>query len=458
MKEWRLVSIVLCATLVAACAEDGVESAPAENSREAGARTGGERTASRGSQERSAWGGQEAEKRQAGSTERSARGQGEQRDATAASGRLAGGGAAAGGGRSAEGRQGAGGRGAQAGGRQGAGGRGAQAGGRRGAGDRAAMMRRFQNRPVPVAVSTVHRGRVDAYYNTTTSLSAEEEAVVVARTTGVVEKIFVEEGDLVAAGDPLAQLDTRRLRLEVARTETNIRSLDRAFERSRQLMKTKMISPDAFDQAQFELEREEATLALQQYELEEATVRAPIVGRITVRHIKVGNTLSPNNEAFEIKSADTIEAVLNVPEKELAKMQVGQFARVRVDALESDYFEGVVDRIAPEVDATTGTFRVTVALVNARDLLKPGMFARVNVRYDSSDNALLVSREALVIQKDERSVFVVRDGLATRQEVTTGYSMDGNIEIKEGLTEGDEVVITGQGGLRDGASVRVVTL
>ena len=445
MKEWRLVSIVLCATLVAACAEDGVESAPAENSREAGARTGGERTASRGSQERSALGSQEAEKRQAGSTERSARGQGEQRDATGASGRLAGGGAAAGGGRSAEGRQGAG-------------GRGAQARGRRGAGDRAAMMRRFQNRPVPVAVSTVHRGRVDAYYNTTTSLSAEEEAVVVARTTGVVEKIFVEEGDLVAAGDPLAQLDTRRLRLEVARTETNIRSLDRAFERSRQLMKTKMISPDAFDQAQFELEREEATLALQQYELEEATVRAPIVGRITMRHIKVGNTLSPNNEAFEIKSADTIEAVLNVPEKELAKMQVGQFARVRVDALESDYFEGVVDRIAPEVDATTGTFRVTVALVNARDLLKPGMFARVNVRYDSSDNALLVSREALVIQKDERSVFVVRDGLATRQEVTTGYSMDGNIEIKEGLTEGDEVVITGQGGLRDGASVRVVTL
>ena len=274
MKVWRLVSIVLCATLVAACAEDGVESAPAENSREAGALTVGERTASRGSQERSALGSQEAEKRQAGSTERSARGQGEQRDATAASGRLAGGGAAAGGGRSAEGRQGAG-------------GRGAQAGGRRGAGDRAAMMRRFQNRPVPVAVSTVHRGRVDAYYNTTTSLSAEEEAVVVARTTGVVEKIFVEEGDLVAAGDPLAQLDTRRLRLEVARTETNIRSLDRAFERSRQLMKTKMISPDAFDQAQFELEREEATLALQQYELEEATVRAPIVGRITMRHIKV---------------------------------------------------------------------------------------------------------------------------------------------------------------------------
>ncbi len=139
-------------------------------------------------------------------------------------------------------------------------------------------------------------------------------------------------------------------------------------------------------------------------------------------------------------------------------MAVGQYARVSVDALEDSYFEGRVDRIAPEVDAQTGTFRVTVALVNDSDRLKPGMFARVNVRYDTSENALLVSREAVVIQKNERSVFVVRDGLATRQEVITGYSMDGNIEIREGLAEGDEVVITGQGGLRDGASVRVVAM
>lgn len=435
MKVWHFASVVLCAFLVAGCAEDDQASAPTGTKGADQRAAGGQATPA----ERPAWGSEEAQKRQAAGGERTAQAGGEGRAGARQAGRSAAG-------RPAEGRPAT------------EGGRNAQSGRRGGGGDRAAMRRRFQNRPVPVAVSAVQRGRVDAYYNTTTSLTAEEEAVVVARTQGVVERIFVEEGDLVGAGDPLAQLDTRRLKLEVARTETNIRSLDRAFERSRQLMDTKMISPDAFDQARFELEREKATLALQQYELEEATVRAPIGGRITVRFIKVGNTLSPNNEAFEIKRADTIEAILNVPEKELAKMAVGQFARVRVDALEDEYFEGIVDRIAPEVDAQTGTFRVTVALTNERDLLKPGMFARVNVRYDSSDNALLVSREAVVIQKDERSVFVVRDGLATRQQVITGYSMDGNIEIKSGLTEGDEVVITGQGGLRDGASVRVVAM
>lgn len=307
-------------------------------------------------------------------------------------------------------------------------------------------------------MTLVERGRVDAFYATTTTLTSQEEAVVVARTQGVVEQIFAEEGDRVARGEPLAQLDTRRLELEVRRTRTNIESFERAFARSKQLLETSMISPEAHDQARYNLEREKASLALQIYELAEATIRAPIDGVVTKREIKLGNTLSPNSPAFEIKRVDAIEAILNVPEKEVNKVQKGQLARVTVDALESTGFEGVVDRVAPEIDADSGTFRVTVRLENTQGLLRPGMFARVGVRYDSNENTLLLKREAVVTQKDESSVFVVRDGVASRQAVKLGYAMGNDIEILDGLGEGDEVVVTGQGGLRDGSPVRVVQL
>ena len=326
-------------------------------------------------------------------------------------------------------------------------------------GDRMAQMRgQNQQRPVPVAVATVQRGRVDAFYATTASLSAAEEASVVARTQGVVQDIFVEEGDIVTAGAPLAQLDTTRLALEVDRTRTNIESFDRAHKRARQLLDTSMISPEIYDQALYNLERENATLALQLYEMEEATIRAPIAGVITLRHIKLGNTLSPNSPAFELKQADSMEAVLNVPEKELIKINEGQLAIVSIDALNDRDFEGVVERIAPEVDASSGTFRVTVALENPDNILKPGMFVRVNVRFDSSENTLLVNREAVVTQRDENTVFVVRDGLAMRQFVELGYAMGGDVEILNGLDEGDEVIVTGQNGLKDGTSVRVVSI
>ncbi|MGB1737279.1 MAG: efflux RND transporter periplasmic adaptor subunit, partial [Pseudomonadales bacterium] len=184
-------------------------------------------------------------------------------------------------------------------------------------------------RPVPVTTTQVARGRLDAFYSTTATLTAVEEASVVARTEGVVEAIYVEEGSMVKAGQALAQLDTERLALELARTETNLESLRRAFERAEQLYASKMISPDAFDQARFNLEREEALKALQAHDFEEATIRAPIDGFVTARKIKLGNTLQPNTIAFEIKRADTLEAILNIPEKELIKISAGQSASIR---------------------------------------------------------------------------------------------------------------------------------
>jgi membrane fusion protein (multidrug efflux system) len=299
-------------------------------------------------------------------------------------------------------------------------------------------------------------GAIDATYATTATLSAVEEALVVARTQGIVETIFVEEGMVVEKGTPLAQLDTRRLALDMARTETNLESLKRALNRADQLYASKMISPDAFDQARFNYEREAAVLALLAHDLSEATIRAPINGVITVRHIKLGNTLQPNSQAFEMKRSDVIEAILNVPEQELLKLKPGQPASILVDALRGLVVDGQVLRIAPEVNAATGTFRVTVTMLNPDGQLKPGMFARVDILYDRYSDALLVSREAVITQRNEKSVFVLSGETVKRQLIETGYTQGDRVEVKAGLSLGDQVVVRGQSTLKDGGLVRVV--
>ena len=309
---------------------------------------------------------------------------------------------------------------------------------------------------VPVAVAEVRRGVVEAYYRGSTNLTAAEEAVVVARTLGVVEALFVEEGDVVEAGQPLAQLETERLRLEVARSRTQLANLRAAYERAERLNASQMISPTEYDAARFGYQTELTNLRLREYELREATIRATIGGVITRRHIKVGHTLNQNAPAFEMKRLDSIEAELNVPEREIQRIRPGQFSRVIVDALPDDGFEGEVTRVAPEVDPTSGTFRVTVTLDNTDGRLKPGMFGRVDVRTDVRPNALLTPLEAVVTLRDRSSVFVVSDDVAERRQVTTGYVSDGNIEILSGAREGEQVVMTGQDGLRDGTRVSIV--
>ena len=309
---------------------------------------------------------------------------------------------------------------------------------------------------VPVAVAQVQRGAIEAYYEGSTNLSAAEEAVVVARTQGVVEALFVEEGDIVRAGQPLAQLETERLTLELARSRAQLERLKAAFERAEQMFEARMISPNDHDDAKFAYEAEQTNLRLREYDLKEATIRATIDGVITRRQIKVGHTLNPSTPAFEMKRLDAIEAELNVPEREIGRIEKGQYARVRIDALADQRFDGDVARVAPEVDPTSGTFRVTVILGNDDGLLKPGMFARVDVRIDRRPEALLVPLDAVVTRRDESSLFVVEDNRVERRSVETGYVSDGNVEIRTGAYAGEWVVTTGQRGLRNGTQVLVV--
>lgn len=309
---------------------------------------------------------------------------------------------------------------------------------------------------VPVATARIERGFIADYYRGATNLTAADEAVVVARTLGVVESISVEEGDVVYAGQSLAQLETERLELELKRSRTQLENLEAAYQRAKRLHDERMISPNEYDAARFSYRSEQANLALREYDLREATIRATIDGVITRRHIKVGHTLNPGGVAFEMKSLVDIEAVLNVSEREMQRIRASQLARVSVDALPGAQFVGAVSRVAPEVDPATGTFRVTVSLANADGRLKPGMFARVEVRVDERPDALLAPLETVMVLRDRSSVFVVEEGVAARRMVTTGYVSDGVVELLDGADEGDEVVSTGQEGLRDGTPVRVV--
>ncbi len=310
--------------------------------------------------------------------------------------------------------------------------------------------------PVPVAVTTVAVGAVEDFYRGATNLTAAEEAVVVARTRGVVQALFAEEGDVVQAGQRLAQLETERLELEVALSRTQLANLGAAFERAQRLHESRMISPTEYDNARFAFHTERTNLQLREYELREAAIRATIDGVITRRLVKVGFTLNENEPAFEMKRLDTIEAELNVPERETGRIHAGQLAQVVVDALPDAQFDGKVLRVAPEIDPASGTFRVTVTVDNADGRLRPGMFGRVAIRVDRHEDALLTPLDAVVVFRDQSSLFVVREGLAERREVTTGYISEGNIEILEGASAGELVVMTGQEGLRDGARVHIV--
>ncbi len=311
---------------------------------------------------------------------------------------------------------------------------------------------------IPVETTQVIQGSITATYAGSATLKAEEEALVVAKVSGIVEKIFVEEGDYIRSGHILAKLDDEQYRLEFNQAKTVLEKLSGEFERNESLYKNKIISQEAFEKTKSDYHTQKAVCDLAQLRLDYTQVKAPIKGVVSLRHIKVGNMVKVDQPTFRITDFDPLLAVLHVPERELSKLRVGFPAKIAPDALNDMEFQGKILRISPVVDAGTGTFKVTVEVKDRTRMLRPGMFARVRIVHDTHDNVLLVPKDAVLSEDSETWVFLVKDGAVTKNEVQIGYVNTTHMEVLTGLNLGDTVVTTGLGSLKDGAKIKVVSL
>jgi len=308
---------------------------------------------------------------------------------------------------------------------------------------------------VPVEIAVATRRPISASYTGTANLEAPGEAQVVAKTSGVVLQMLAEEGDAVRAGQVLARIDPEKTRLEVQRQQATVNKLANNYRRSQELLAQKLVSTEASDQIRYDLESARASLELTKLELSYTNITAPISGVIAQRMVKPGNLVGLNAPVFRIVDNSRLEAVLNVPERELGKLRVGMPVRMGVDALTGRSFEGSIDRLSPVVDAGSGTFRV-VCTFKGGENLSPGMFGRIAIIYDQRDNALTVPRTALLEGEGETAVYVVRENKAVRVPVQVGFINGEIAEIVSGLREGERTITAGKVAVRDGTLVEVI--
>ncbi|MDH5434390.1 MAG: efflux RND transporter periplasmic adaptor subunit [Gammaproteobacteria bacterium] len=311
---------------------------------------------------------------------------------------------------------------------------------------------------IPVEVTVVKRGDIKNTYQTITTLEPEQEADVIARSTGLVQNIAVEEGDRVTKGQILAQLDVEQLALEVSQLEATSNKLKKELQRQEQLYKRKLTSLDALDKIKYEYQSHSATFELAKLKYNYATIEAPIDGIVTERLIKPGNLIRENAVLFKIVNPSSLKAVLHLPEKEVSHVKKGQSVLLSVSAQEDQMFVGHIERIRPSIDSNTGTFKVVASLDNTDNYLRSGMFGKVEVVFEIRKDRLILEQQAIITQDNRSHVFVVEDNKAVQKNVTIGFKHDGMVEILDGLKVNDQVVTTGQQIVKNDSAVEVIGL
>ena len=306
---------------------------------------------------------------------------------------------------------------------------------------------------VPVEIARLVRGPIESVLRSSANLEAESHVQVYSQASRLVRELRVEEGDLVRRGQVLVRLQDDEQRNAVTKVRSQLDKARREYERKQRLFEQQLVAEQEFNDATHELDQLQISLEDAERELGYTEVRAPIAGTITSRLVKLGDQVNPGQHLFDIVDFDSIVARIYVPEKNLSALRDGQPARIHAQALGGREYDGVVQRIAPVVDAKSGTVKVTVT-VGRQPGLRPGMYVDVDLVTATHRQAVLVPRRALVYDDDE--VFVYRLAAENRVErvsVVPVMSDRDHVEPSAGLMEGDEVVIAGQAGLKDGALV-----
>jgi membrane fusion protein (multidrug efflux system) len=309
----------------------------------------------------------------------------------------------------------------------------------------------------PVELSRVGRDDISTFLETTTTLEPQNTAVLVARRQGQIVTLPAEEGDWVKQGQTLASLDDTEAQLALNRAKLASEVADRDLARGKQLKERNLISEKELDDR--ELAKRTAWQQMEQakYDLTQTRVVAPFSGRVVRRMVNLGETVTPGKDCFEVSDFDPLLARVYFPERELARIKVGQPALLELGTQPGKEFPAIVSLVNPAVDRSNGTFKVTLEVRDPSGTLRPGSFARVRLRTGTFEAALVISRRALVSEDGDDFVFVARADSVNRVRVGLGAVSGDTAQILTGLAEGDSVVTVGQGGLKQGSKIKPVT-
>ena len=351
---------------------------------------------------------------------------------------------------------------------------------------------------VPVELATALEGPISSFLTSTANLRALRDVVITSQADGMVTRVLAEEGDYVELGQALTLLDDRELRIKlelaVQKAEQSRLQLEKAGIRQEkakvQILNTglelkrkelafadQLVSEEEVAQLRYrvaELEHDERVAASEQVEfkhrvdellgeieqvkleISRTRITAPFAGHLTERVVQLGQLVRNQDRLFRLGAFSPLYADVHLAESAAQWVRPGQKAAVLLGTDNAKSLEGEVERLSPVVDQSTGTVKVTVKLNPSDRSFRPGAFVRVDIKTDTRQQAVLIPKRAVLQEDGANFVFIAEGETAHRKKITLGYQNEGEVEVREGVSAGDKIVVAGQGNLKEGSKVRQI--
>jgi membrane fusion protein (multidrug efflux system) len=288
------------------------------------------------------------------------------------------------------------------------------------------------------------------------SIAPNERIEVRSEVDGLVTEINFDEGQRVEKGQLLVALDASKFQAQLSESEANLKLAQTSFDRIKQLLADNLISQQEFDTASATFAANQAAVELRRREMKDTRIVAPFAGIAGARLVSAGQVISKSSQLTSLVDLDTVKVEVNVPERYLKQVKIGQKVAFKVAAYPGEQFTGAIYFIAPQLDTSTRTALVKARIANPDTKLRGGMFAGLELTLQLREAALVIPEPAIVNNGDLTMVFAITPtNTAVMKPVTIGLRIAGKAEVVKGLAEGEMVVVEGVQKLRPGAPVKL---
>ena len=325
-----------------------------------------------------------------------------------------------------------------------------------------------QGRGVAVEVAAVSRRDISPQLTFSANLEPVWNADISSKVDGRIDRLFVDEGDIVSSGMVIGVLDTNELLAQVVQADGNLISSQASLEqaeldyvRTQSLARQGAVSAQSLDSARTkrdlaagQVRSAEGNLSLLKARLDNANIIAPRQGIVLKRYLQAGSYAKTGAQIVSVADVSSLLGKATVSESELREIVVGALVKVNIAALQDREIVGTITRISSAAALPARTFTAEVTIPNSDGLLKPGMFGKITIPGLVHSNVLVVPERALVMRGDQKTVYVVTSENKVQQRVLKlGYVGDGWAEVTEGLQDSDRIVVAGHNKLKDGSSI-----
>lgn len=312
---------------------------------------------------------------------------------------------------------------------------------------------------IPVSIKAMEPQPFEHYIEITGKLEAEEDAFISPEMNGQIDKIYVKEGQYAKKGQLLLSLNTSITESSIQEVKTGLELATKLFEKQEELWEQKIGSEMQYLEAKNAKEQAEARLATLEAQLDMARIKAPFSGVVETIMLKEGELAAPGMQVIQMVSLNNLKLYGNLSERYLNSIKKGDMVIVTFPDVEGVDVTVPIHRIGNVIDNASRTFRIEMKINNQQQKLKPNMFSTIQVNDFKTASAFVVP--SVAIKQDIKGSYLYVTNLeegkqkARKRYVETGLSYKDQTMIKEGVSQGDEVIVKGFAQVSDGVSISV---